>query len=59
MDYLPVTKLGGNRDFPTGSRTLLGNITSLEIFEDGVDFDTSLDGKTLMLNIRGQMDEST
>ena len=59
MDYLPVTKLGGNRDFPTGSRTLLGNITSLEIFEDGVDFDTSLDGKTLMLNIRGQIDEST
>ena len=59
MDYLPVTKLGGNRDVPTGSRTLLGNITSLEIFEDGVDFDTSLDGKTLTLNIRGQIDEST
>lgn len=59
MDYLPVTKLGGNRDFPTGARTLLGNITALEIFEDGVDFDTSLDGKTLTLNIKGQIDEST
>ena len=59
MDYLPVTKLGGNRDFPTGARTLLGNITALEIFEDGVDFDTSIDGKTLTLNIRGQIDEST
>ncbi len=59
MDYLPVTKLGGNRDFPTGARTLLGNITALEIFEDGVDFDTSLDGKTLTLNIKGQIDENT
>ena len=59
MDYLPITKLGGSREDPTGDRYLLGNFKELEIFEDGVDFDTSVDGKTLTLNIRGQIDEST
>lgn len=57
MDALPITKLGGNRETPTGTRTLLGNFKNLEFFEDGVDFDVSPNGETLTLNVRGQMDE--
>ena len=59
MDALPITKLGGNRETPTGTRTLLGNFKSLEVFEDGVDFDVSPSGETLTLNIKGQINEDT
>ena len=59
MDYIPITKLGGSRDVPTGNRTLLGNFKNLEFYEDGVDFDVSQNGETLTLNIRGQIDEDT
>lgn len=59
MDYLPISKLGGSATNPTGGKTLLGNFTALEIYEDGVDFSISPDEKTLSLNIRGQIDENT
>lgn len=57
MDNIPITKLGGNKKSPTGSRTLLGNFKNLEFFEDGVDFDVSPNGETLTLNVRGQLGE--
>jgi len=59
MDNIPITKLGGNRETPTGTETLLGNFKSLKFFEDGVDFDVSPNGETLTLNIRGQLDDNT
>ena len=58
MDNLPISKLGGNRETPTGTETLLGNFKSLKFFEDGVDFDVSSNGETLTLNIKGQLDEN-
>ena len=59
MDNIPISKLGGNREAPTGTETLLGNFKSLKFFEDGVDFDVSSNGETLTLNIRGQLDDNT
>ena len=55
MDNIPVTKLGGNRDNPTGVRTNLGNFKKLEFYEDGVDLDVSSNGETLTMNIKGQI----
>ena len=58
IEYMPLTKLGGSQDAPTGTETSLGNIKYLRIYEDGCGMTVSGSGneKTLTLNIRGQRD---
>lgn len=57
MDDIQVDVLNGNSEASTGEVTQLGKVTGLRFYNDGVNLEVTEDGKTLIVECKGQVDE--
>ena len=59
MDSIKIDTYDGSSETTTGKITQIGNVTDIRFYEDGVKLDVSEDGRTLIVECQGQIDEDT
>lgn len=57
IDSIKIDSYDGSSVTTTGKITQIGNVTDIRFYEDGVELNVSEDGKTLIVECKGQVDE--
>lgn len=59
MDDIKIDVLDGSSLTSTGTITQLGNVTGIRFYEDGANLSLTDNGETLVVEVKGQVDEDT